>query len=238
MPDRAAAPLPPAPPDAAPTSTRDRVLEAALRSFSARGYEATSLDALAARLGVRKQTILYYFPSKDALLGAVIDHAVAELAAALSGSGIGVPRRPRRGPARERDAATNPEAATDRDRNAAPDREAATERDRVVVAAVDAVLRLGSRHPELLELLREVVRLGPPASARLAASLGPVLGAASGVVPERIVLGAAAMVVGMGSEVEVLRALGVEPDLGGLRERRRRLLAYVRAGLDRRDVRS
>ena len=54
-------------------STRDRVLDAALASFSTRGYEATSLDALAAGLGVRKQTILYYFASKEALLDAIGD---------------------------------------------------------------------------------------------------------------------------------------------------------------------
>ena len=54
-------------------ATRDRVLDVALGSFGTRGYEASSLDAIAAELGVRKQTILYYFPSKEALLEAVID---------------------------------------------------------------------------------------------------------------------------------------------------------------------
>src|SRR5215211_6119990 len=59
--------------------TRTRVLDVALRSFGTRGYEATSLDALAGELGVRKQTILYYFPSKEALLEAVIDRTAEEL---------------------------------------------------------------------------------------------------------------------------------------------------------------
>ena len=54
-----------------------------MRSFGSRGYEATSLDALAAELGVRKQTILYYFPSKEALLEAVIDACAADLTAEL-----------------------------------------------------------------------------------------------------------------------------------------------------------
>ncbi|MDQ1395177.1 MAG: TetR/AcrR family transcriptional regulator, partial [Acidimicrobiaceae bacterium] len=44
-----------------PTPTRDRILDAALVSFASRGYEATSLDTLAAGLGLRKQTILYHF---------------------------------------------------------------------------------------------------------------------------------------------------------------------------------
>ena len=39
--------------------TSDRILDAALDQFGHRGYEATSLDALAAALGVTKQAILY-----------------------------------------------------------------------------------------------------------------------------------------------------------------------------------
>ena len=64
-----------------------------LSSFGTRGDEATSLDALAGSLDVAKQTILYWFPSKDALLAAVIDRSAAELAeamqAVLDGAGDG-----------------------------------------------------------------------------------------------------------------------------------------------------
>ena len=67
-------------------TTRDRVLEEALTGFAQRGYEATSLDSLAGELGVRKQTILYYFPSKDELLRGVILYATAELADVLGHS--------------------------------------------------------------------------------------------------------------------------------------------------------
>lgn len=107
--------------------TRERILDAALTAFGTRGYETTSLDALAAELGVRKQTILYHFASKDALLDAVIDEAGAELIASLekavSGTGEGWSR---------------------------------------VDAVVRSVFRLAGRRPELLGLLREVSRLGPP----------------------------------------------------------------------------
>src|SRR5690606_28671691 len=58
-----------------PLSTRERILAAALVAFAERGVEATSLDAVAAEIGIRKQTILYWFPSKDQLLQGVIDHA-------------------------------------------------------------------------------------------------------------------------------------------------------------------
>jgi TetR/AcrR family transcriptional regulator len=54
-----------------------------LATFGTRGFETTSLDVLAGEIGVRKQTILYYFPSKDVLLRAVVDDAAAQLVAEL-----------------------------------------------------------------------------------------------------------------------------------------------------------
>ena len=61
------------------SSTSDRILDAALASFASRGYEATSLDAVAKELELTKQSILYWFPSKDALLEAVIDRSASDL---------------------------------------------------------------------------------------------------------------------------------------------------------------
>ena len=51
--------------------------------FAERGVAGTSLDDLAAQLGVTKQTILYHFKSKDGLLGAVLGQAARELQATL-----------------------------------------------------------------------------------------------------------------------------------------------------------
>ena len=45
----------------------------ALRAFGARGYEGTTLEAVAEAAGVRKQTLLYYFPTKDDLFDACVD---------------------------------------------------------------------------------------------------------------------------------------------------------------------
>ena len=67
----------------ASSSTKDRILDAALTSFSSRGYEATSLDAVAKSLELTKQSILYWFPSKDALLEAVIARSATDLSSAL-----------------------------------------------------------------------------------------------------------------------------------------------------------
>lgn len=77
-------------------TTRDRILDAALLGFGTRGYEATALDMIAAELGVRKQTILYWFASKEALLDAVLERGAIELAgvfeAALASGEVGVDR--------------------------------------------------------------------------------------------------------------------------------------------------
>ena len=77
--------------------TKERVVDAALSSFGTRGFEATSLDAIAADLGVRKQTILYYFPTKDSLLQGVIDASadelIVELERTLGRAGAGWGRR-------------------------------------------------------------------------------------------------------------------------------------------------
>jgi hypothetical protein len=51
--------------------------------------------------------------------------------------------------------------------------------------------------------------------------------------PDRAVLTAVAMVLGMVTEAELLRSLGVEPDLGWLRRRRRAVLAELGAPVTR-----
>ena len=56
-------------------TTRQRILDTALDSFGTIGVDGTSLDALARELGLRKQSILYHFKSKNALFAAVVDEA-------------------------------------------------------------------------------------------------------------------------------------------------------------------
>lgn len=60
-------------------TTRDRILDASLDLFGARGVDAVSLDEIAREVGVRKQTVLYWFPSKDALVDGVLEAVAAEL---------------------------------------------------------------------------------------------------------------------------------------------------------------
>jgi TetR/AcrR family transcriptional regulator len=56
----------------------------AIRLFGRTGYQGTSLDAVAAAGGVRKQTLLYYFPTKEALLEACVVETSQRLATALA----------------------------------------------------------------------------------------------------------------------------------------------------------
>jgi AcrR family transcriptional regulator len=63
---------------------RRRLLEEAVRLFGRRGYEGASLDAVATAAGVRKQTLLYYFPTKEALLEACVEEASARVATRLT----------------------------------------------------------------------------------------------------------------------------------------------------------
>jgi TetR/AcrR family transcriptional regulator len=71
-------------PRAGGQARRTRLLEEAIRRFGKQGYQATSLDAVAAAVGVRKQTLLYYFPTKDALLQACVTEVSRRVAEALT----------------------------------------------------------------------------------------------------------------------------------------------------------
>lgn len=189
--------------------TRDRILDAALAAWGTRGYEATSLDALAAGLGITKQSILYWFPSKEALLEAVIARSAQELAqamqSALDGAGDGWAK---------------------------------------IEAVVRSVFRLAARRPELLGLVREISRLGPPAATRMTLALQPLVRRASDFLeaemdaghmrrhdPNLLLLAIYSTVIGMITEVEVLRALGEEPTPRSLVRRRADVLQLLRSAL-------
>lgn len=48
--------------------TRQRIAEAGLLLFGSNGYEATTLDAIAAKAGISRRTFFHYFKSKDEIL--------------------------------------------------------------------------------------------------------------------------------------------------------------------------
>ncbi|MBI3983659.1 MAG: TetR/AcrR family transcriptional regulator [Gemmatimonadetes bacterium] len=58
---------------------RAEILEAALRAFRDQGYHATTLDDIAARVGVRKTALYHYFPDKEAILYACHRESLLEV---------------------------------------------------------------------------------------------------------------------------------------------------------------
>ncbi len=189
--------------------TKDRVLNQATLAFADRGVDGTSLDDLAQRLGLTKQSILYHFGSKSRLIEAVLSRSAQDLlgvlAAAAKQSSPGWP---------------------------------------AVEAVVRASFELAVRRPELIGVLRETSRLGPPWSEGVVEELRPTLAAAEAALrgymdeglllrndPRVILLSSYAVVAGSVTETEVLRALDLQLDLRAAATLRRTLLSFLEAAL-------
>ena len=192
------------------TSTRDRILVVATDLFGRRGSEAVSLDQIAAEVGVTKQTLLYWFPSKDELLQAVLSQAAAELVvvveAAVRASGddpldrIDAVVRAVFRPAVRRPALLG--LIRDVGRLPAP----------VAASLTDQLRPLAERAQVYLRDEMDAGRLRR-ADPGLVAAL------------------AYATVTGIATEPEALRVNGWEPTTAGLRHLRDELLAFLRAAL-------
>ncbi len=189
--------------------TRERILDAALDRFGSRGFEATSLDEIAGDVGVAKQTVLYWFPSKDELLVAVIERSADDLAvaaeAALRRAGGGFERVEAVVRAMFRPAVRRP----------------------ALLGLVRELNRLG---PEAADRL--VARARPlvdRAAAFLAAEMDA--GRMRRADPRLVLSLTYATVVGVATEPEALRAVGWEATPAGLRRLRAELLAFLAAAL-------
>ena len=79
-----------------PGHSLDSLLDVAVTVFIERGYDATSMDELAARLGVTKSAIYHHVPSKVELLRLALDRALDALFAVTAEPGA------RTGPAIDR----------------------------------------------------------------------------------------------------------------------------------------
>ena len=195
--------------DAEGATTSERILDAALISFATRGYEASSLDALAVGLEIRKQTILYWFPSKEVLLEAVIDRSAIELSTALEASlttaGSGWSRVEAVVRSVFRLAARRPE----------------------LLGLVREMGRLGT--PAATRFVTAVEPLVQRATGFLEAEMDA--GHMRRHEPRLLLLAIYSTVTGMLTEVDVLRAFGEEPTARSLVRRRNEILELLRSAL-------
>lgn len=178
-------------------------------AFADKGVAGTSLDELARRLGVTKQTILYHFGSKTGLVDAVLTAGAEDLVVVLE------------------------EAS----RTSAPgwDRVEATVRSSFALAVARPELlgllrelsRLGpERSQRVLSLIQPLV---DAAVGELEAAMAD--GRFRRSDPRLVLVSAYAAVTGVVSDGEVLRAVGLELDLRVAARLRRTVLAFLRAAL-------
>ncbi|MEY2969200.1 MAG: hypothetical protein RIQ64_1827 [Actinomycetota bacterium] len=189
--------------------TRERILEAALDRFGTAGIDSTSLDDIARGVGVAKQTLLYWFPSKEELVVAVLqrvaDELVVEVGAAVRGAPHGFARVEAAVTAVFRPAVRRP-------------------------ALLGLVRELNRLSPELADAV--VSRMRPLVDLAVAYLEGEMDAGRLRRADARLLMAFAySTVVGVATEPVALRAVGWEPGVASLRKLRAELLAFLRAAL-------
>jgi AcrR family transcriptional regulator len=191
-------------------TTRDRILETALDLFGMRGVDAVSLDEIARVVGVRKQTVLYWFESKDVLVDEVLAVAAAELVIVIDAALRAAPDDP----------LDRIDAVVRAVFRPAVRRPALLGLIREVSRLEsDQAARLRERLQSLVD--RAVAYLGDEMAADRLRRGDPGLIAALGY----------ATLTGIATEPEALRAVGWHSDAAGLRSLRDELRAFLRAAL-------
>ena len=189
--------------------TRERILDAALDLFGSGGVDATSLDDIARAVGVAKQTVLYWFVTKEELAVAVMqrvaDELVLEIGAAIRSAPHGFARIEATVTAVFRPAIRRP-------------------------ALLGLIRELNRLPPALSEaLIDKVAPLINMAALYLEKEMDE--GRLRRADPHLWLAFVYSTVVGVATEPVALRAVGWQPTTVGLRALRRELLEFLRAAL-------
>lgn len=191
-------------------TTRQRILDAALDQFGARGVDAVSLDEIARVVGVRKQTVLYWFPSKDALVDAVLEAVAAELMVVIDAAVRASPDDPLERVDAVVRAVFRPAV-----------------RRPALLGLVREVSRLPDAHADRLRHHVQPLVDRCVEYMRLEMDKGRLRRADPGLIAAL----AYATVTGIATEPEALRAVGWSADAVGLRHLRDELRGFLRAAL-------
>ena len=190
--------------------TRERILESATILFGTRGFDAVSLDQIAAEVGVAKQTLLYWFASKDDLMQAVLANMATELTVVVEAA----MRAASDDPLDRLDAVVH-----------------AVFRSAVRRPALLGLMRELSRLPHgATSYLTD--HLDPLVDRAVSwMQLEMDLGRLRRGDPKIIVAMVYATVTGIATEPEALRIVGWQQDIAGLRNLRREMTRFLRAAL-------
>jgi len=192
------------------SGTRDTIIERATDLFGLRGFEAVSLDQIASEVGVAKQTLLYWFPSKDDLIEQVLAATAAELAVVVEAAIRSAPDDP----------LDRIEAVVKAVFRPAVRRPA-------LLGLVREIGRLPSSSSDALTT--RVQPLVPRAVNWMRSEMDA--GRLRAGDPSVIVALVYATVTGIATEPEALRAVGWSADISGLRRLRDELVLFLRAAL-------
>ncbi len=192
------------------SGTRDQILDRATDLFGRWGVEAVSLDQIAHEVGVAKQTLLYWFASKDELVESVLAATAEELAVVVEAAILAAPDDPL-------------------DRIEAVVK--AVFRPAVRRPALLGLIREMSRLPsETSERVADHLR---PLVERAIAWMRNEMdaGRLRRSDPDIVVALSYATVTGIATEPEALRVVGWTADTAGLRRLRTELVAFLRSAL-------
>lgn len=191
--------------------TRQNILDVAGNLFGLRGFDAVSLDHIAAEVGVAKQTVLYWFSTKDELVHEVLSETAMELTKVVEAAIRSAPDDPLDRMEAVIKAVFRPAV-----------------RRPSLLGLVREISRLPSESSD--QLTDTLAPLAQRAMHWMSHEMDA--GRLRRADPGLVVALAYATVTGIATEPEALRVVGWNADLAGLRRLRDELVNFLRSALD------